>query len=315
MNKRLGKLLFSIAKNSRITTKNLSKQIHTSQQSASYAVTQLMKKRIIRNYNTIVDPIKLGFTNIIVGINYLVLDSKIKKEILNEFKNIESIISIQEADEGADLIVEYCVSNLSAFNKIHTEITHKLYKIIETKFIFPVVVKHKFNKSYLVKKRNDYEDIIICGDRETRKLSENELKVLKELVKRPDITFTKLSQKTKISARTIVNIKKRLEASKIIRGYSCTLNHKKIGIDRKIILLTLTGKSIGEINKLVEYSRVNKNIVELVKLIGHYQLLIVVESFENTNLIKDLRSEFQINDYLIINIENITKYDYIPENL
>jgi DNA-binding Lrp family transcriptional regulator len=276
---------------------------------------QLKKKRIILNYNTIVDPIKFGFTNILVGINYRIFDSKTKNEIINELKQIDSIISIQEATQGVDLLVEYSILNLSAFNKLHTDVMHKFYKNIETKFIFPVVVKHKFERAYLANKKKNQKDDVICGDRETRKLTEKEMQVLELLIQEPQITFSKISNKTKMAAKTIVNIKKRLETRKIIRGYSCTLNYKKTNIHRQVIFLTVSGRGMGEINKLVEYSKTHKNIIELVKVIGEYQLFIIVESKAEINIINDLRSEFPIKNYLIVNVNNMPKEQYVPENL
>ncbi|NQU98746.1 Lrp/AsnC family transcriptional regulator [Candidatus Woesearchaeota archaeon] len=314
MNKKISKLLFLLSENSRITTQALSKKIRSSQQSASYLIKQLSKKKIIQNYNAIVDPIKLGFTNVFVGLNYLVFDTQTKREILGELKKIDSIISIEEGSQGADLILEYCINNLSAFNKIHSEITHKFHKSIETKFIFPVVVKHKYPKSYLINK-NNIEEIILCGDRETRRLNEKEMTVLKELIKESNITYAKLSQKADSAARTIVNIKRRLEKNRIIRGYSCILNYKKLGINRQLLFLKLPSIGIKEMSKMLAYCLTHKNITELIKVIGEYQLCIVFESMGKNHLINELRSIFPIKEYLIVDIDNIVKKTYIPENI
>ena len=70
MNKKIKRALFEISKNSRITTKNLSKQIKTSQQSASYLMKQLKKKKLLTGFTTIADPAKLGYTNVVVGFNF-----------------------------------------------------------------------------------------------------------------------------------------------------------------------------------------------------------------------------------------------------
>lgn len=314
MNKKLSKSLFYLSENSRITTKALAKKIRSSQQSASYMVKRLREKNIIQSYTTIVDPVKLGLTNILVGMNFLVFDAKTKKDILSELKRIPSIVGIQECSQGVDLILEYCVSNLSAFNKLHSEIAYKLHKSLETRFMFPVVVKHKHDKTYLISKNNE-KNIILNGDRIIISLNENELMVLKELVKKPNISFCKLAQKIKTSAKTVVNIKKRLEKKSIIKGYSCVLNYQKLDINRQIIFLKLSGFGIGEINKLVNYAIEHKNIVEQVKIIGNYQIFLVVESTDRTNIMDDLRSRFSIKDYLIVNVKRVSKLRYLPEDI
>ena len=141
------------------------------------------------------------------------------------------------------------------------------------------------------------------------------MQVLKELVRKPEITFSRLAHRIKTSAKTAVNIKKRLEKKAIIKGYSCVFNYQKLDINREIIFLTLSGFGIGEINKLVNYAIEHKNIVEQVKIIGNYQIFLVVESTERINIMDDLRSRFSIRDYLIVDVKHICKLKYLPENI
>jgi len=135
MKTKIKKLLFEYSRNSRITTKELGKNIGTSQQSASYLLNSLKKKKLIGEGTTIVDAIKLGFVNVLVGFNFL--NPSLKKDIIDDLMNITAITSIEEGKEGVDLLVEYTTQNLSAFNKIHSELIYKFYKKHRTTFVFP----------------------------------------------------------------------------------------------------------------------------------------------------------------------------------
>ncbi|MBU1199212.1 MAG: AsnC family transcriptional regulator [Nanoarchaeota archaeon] len=312
--KKLKNAIFLLSSNIRISTKELSKHIKSSQQSASYIIHQLKKKKLVKNEITIVDPIKLGFINIIVGFNYVKFDAKIRAEVIDVLKNTNSIISIKEASRGVDFIVEYCVQNLSAFNKIHSEIIHKLHHTVKTKFIFPIVVKHKHDRCYLIEHCTG-TDIVICGDREVNILSTNEKSILKELIKTPTASYTSIAKSTKISVKSVINIKKKLEKLRIIRGYSCILNHKALGINRSLLLLKLSGIGVGEINKLVEFGIRNLNIIEQIKIIGDYHIILIIESIKNNDLIKELRSRFSIEEYWSIQIDNIDKEYYLPRDI
>lgn len=311
MNKNIRKLVFELTKNSRNTTKNISKKTKISQQSVSYSIKQLKKKRLIQGFTSIIDAVKLGFTNIIVGFNYLKFDTQIKKEILEELKNTESVISIQESTHGLDLIVEYSANNLSAFNKTHSEFIHKFHKSLETKFIFPIIVKHKYQRNYLVRKFDDSE-IILCGDRKIVNLSKNELSILQILLKNPNSTFVSMCKFTKLSVKSIIKIKKKLERLFLIRGYSCFFNHSRLGINRYLLFLKLSGLSVGEINKLIQYCKSDRNIVELIKIIGEYQIILTIEELQKKDIINELRSMFPIEDYLLVEVENIQKESYLP---
>ena len=70
--------------------------------------------------------------------------------------------------------------------------------------------------------------------------------------------------------------------------------------------------NIGELDQLKEYSKINKNIIEFVKIIGDYHLFLVIESIKQKNILKDLRLNFKIDNYSIVNIENIRKKSFLP---
>jgi DNA-binding Lrp family transcriptional regulator len=313
MNLRTSKALYKISNNSRITTKELGKAINSSQQSASYLLSQLKTKGMIRFSNAVVDPIRLGLINIIVGIDFLTIDKRKREGAMKILKDTEEIIGLQRANHGVDLVVEYCTKNLSLFNKIHQKINHELHDCIETRFIFPVIVKHKYAKSYLVKKPKE-QDIVTCGDREQKNISENERKVLLELIENPDASFTAIAKKTRISPPAIVRIKKKLEKDKVLRGFSCTLGYNKLKINREVIYLSFSSREAKEIERFREYAKNNKNIVELVKIIGKYQAYIVVESKEKIDIMPKLRAIFHINDYLVVDIAKVIKAKYCPNN-
>lgn len=311
MRTKLKKLIFAVVKNSRITTKELSRSLKTSQQSASYLVSQLKKRKQIREYNTIIDSVRLGYTNIIVGFNFLVHESNVKREIISGLKEQNHIIYIEENKEGIDILVEYCVPNLSSFNKAHMEIIHAYHKKLRSKFILPVIVKHKFQKNYLVRKGDD-KDIILCGDRNIVQLSETERKALVHMAKEASIKMVSLAQKLQTTAKTAANIKKSLEKKNVIKGYSCILGHNKLGIMRHNIFLEFTSEGVTDIDKFIQYSRQNKNIAEVTKLIGDYHVLLTIEELKSSEILQEIRSMFPIDGYLVAKSEIIHKKTFMP---
>lgn len=156
MKAKLKKLLFEYSRNARITTKELGKKIGSSQQSASYLLNSLKDKKFIENEATIIDAVKFGYVSVLVGFNFIKLDNSLKKEIIEELKEIDSIVTIEEGKEGVDLLVGYLSSNLSSFNKTHSEVIYKFYKKLKTAFVFPIIVVHEYCKNYLIKKIRSY---------------------------------------------------------------------------------------------------------------------------------------------------------------
>jgi len=311
MNQKNLKLLYEVSSNARITTKQLGKSIKVSQQSASYMRGKLKSNRLINGYSTIFDPVKFGYTNLLVGFEYQEFNFKTKKEILNHLKITDSIINIQECIQGVDLIVEYCVKNLSAFNKIHSDLMYRFRGLLRSRFVHPIIVKHMYPRNYLVRK-NDMTEKIICGDRDVTDLTESQIKVCREFQNDPVATFTSMAKSTGLSVKSIINIKKRLEKMAIMRGYSCFFNYPKVDIKRKLLFIRLSSEGIAEMGKITEFAKINRNCVELVKTIGEFHLMIVIEEVNPSNIINDLRSTFPIDSYLLIEVSNIVKESFLP---
>lgn len=307
MNVKIKSLLFELSRNSRITTQQLGRRVSASQQSASYLKRQLENKESIRGYTTVLDPSRLGYMNILVGFDFKTL--KNTKAIIQKLEKEPSIISVTECTRGVDLLVEYCEKNLSAFNKTHSQVIHNLSEMITTKFVFPVVVRHKYARNYLAKK-SDEEDNILSGDRETYNITATELFVLKSLLKSPNGALSSFTSDTTISLKSLIRIKKKLEAQEIIKGYSVILDMPTLEIPQYVFFLSLTGEGIGEINKFVEYCHSHKNIVEVVKIIGTYHLFLTAEGIEETALLQQLRSTFSIHDYIVVPIARVIKESY-----
>ncbi|MEK6914850.1 MAG: Lrp/AsnC family transcriptional regulator [Nanoarchaeota archaeon] len=309
MKTKIKNIIFEYSRNSRITTKELGKIIGTSQQSSSYLLKSLKKKKFIIGNTTIVDSVKLGYINVIVGFNFL--NPNVKKDILDELLEISEIISIEEGKEGTDLLVEYATKNLSAFNKIHSDIIYKFFTKLKAKFVFPIIVSHEYHRNYLSKKFNNL-DIILSGDRLLRELSKKEYSVLIELIKNPDKKLIDMAESLKTHVKSIVRIKKDLERKYIIKGYSTILDHNKLGINRQIIFLKFSSEGIRELDKFTAYAKNNKNILKFIKIIGEYQAAIYVEYIKDIEVINDIRSNFQIDNYFTMKSEKIHKKNYLP---
>lgn len=209
MKEKIKKLLYEYSRNSRITTKELGRKIRSSQQSASYLLNTLKKKKLVEPV-LIIDAIKLGYTNVIVGFNFLKSDFKTKKEIIDELKETSEIINIEEGKEGIDLLVEYCTPNLSAFNKIHTELIYKSFKTLRSTFVFPIIVTHKYERNYLSKKFGD-RDLILLGDRIQKELPKKEEKVLNELLTKPNKKLVDIAESLRMPVKTVIKLKNYLK--------------------------------------------------------------------------------------------------------
>ncbi len=298
-----------------ITTKELGQKSGVSQQSASYIINNLTSKNIIRNYQTIIDPAKFGLINILVLYNYLNFNKKETDEVKNVLEKNPYIIAVEETSQGADLLAEFCVPNLSLFNKQSTEILSKYKSIIRLADTFVVIVKHIYEKKYLVR-TSVYDEIIISGDRDVSNLNETQHKLLEILRDNAKTPITTIAGKLGLDPKTLLNVKKQLENKKIIRKYTALFDHQKLGINRTLLLLELDYEEQNNIDRLIEFTKQHKNVVEAAKLIGKYSISLIIEDTKiSKEPIKDIRKNFNITNYAILESDGLVTQKYVPDSV
>lgn len=314
MDVKLGKLLYFLTRNARVTTKELGKEMNCSQQSASYLINKLLEEKKILNYQIVVDPAKFGLITIVVLFNYSRFNKKVIAKMLTYLKNNPYVTFLEEVSQGADLLVEYCVPNLSLFNKQNREFLQEFKDYIKLTSIYPVVVRHIYDRKYLIKKPH-YDNIILSGDRDIINLNNNQKEVLKILKKNPKETIANISNKIKIDPKTAIKIKKSLEKNKVIRKYSIVSDHESLGIEKKYGFIQLDYEDPKDITKFIEYCKQHPHIKGATKILGTYEIIITIEELNTKKTIKELRKRFNISDYRLIESEQVLKSTWIPDSL
>ena len=315
LNYKTSKLLYLLSENCRITSKELSKYLKISQQSASYTVLNLLKKRKILKYQTLIDPAKFGLINIIAFFRYTNFDTSIIQQIKKHLRENQFVTSIENITQGSDLLIEYSVPNLSLFNKENRDFLHKFTKSIMMSDIYVVIVKHIYNKKFLMRNPPETE-IILSGDRDLVNLSNHQLRVLEALKNNPKESILQISKKVKLDPKTVIKIKKYLEKQMIIRKYSSVLNYSSLEINRKHVLIQLDYEKPNDIKKFIEYAKNHKNIISVIKTLGDYEMFITIErTYSEKSVMNELRKEFKISNYKIIPSEGILKKNHVPDNI
>ena len=311
--KNLNRFLFELSRNARITTKELASALSISQQTASYTTQKLTKDKTVQDYQTMVDPARLGMMNLIVLYHYLDFDPNRKSSTRKALRDHPDVTRVEEVSQGADLLVEYCVPNLSYFNKQHTSLVFTQKDTLSLKETYVVIVKHLYTRNYLHKRHPKVKEAVICGDRDPIALDEQQHATLKALAKDPKTGVAAIARKLKKDPKTVAKTKKWLEKQKVIRGYTAVINHQRIGITRNHILLSLSLDKEEDDQRLREYCKQDKNIVSLTKTVGPYDLIITTEQLEkDPHPINQLRREFHIKDYRILNADRVDKHAYLP---
>ncbi len=310
------KILKELSNNSRIKKKEIAKKFRISPQMVSYTISNIEKDKTVKKYTTNIDPARFGLINIYVFISYTKFEKESYKKVKEYILNEDYITYTEELSHGADLLIEYTVSNLSFFNKRNIAMLDEIGEYIEVISVNPVIVKHQFTRDYLNKSSKKMGEQIFSGDREPINLSKNARSILLELWDDPIKSIFKISESTNLNVRTVLKIMKLLEDEKVIRSYSIDIDYKKLEMKSAILLVSTKNLDEEDIRKLIVISKNIPEIVSVTKVIGTYGIIVKIESIKDyENIIDQIRKEINFHKYFLYDSRNVIKNDFIPRIL
>jgi len=317
---KIRKILHLLSNNSRATTKEIAKEIKTSQQNASYLISKLKinkKDDLINSFKLLIDSSRFGYNNFLV---FLRLKKYSKSEInsfINELKKYKEVIGIDLLFGKYDLLIKFSSPNPSNFNKIHINILNKFSENIFDYLILTQVVLYFYPSNYLSKKSFD-KKIIISGDREIINISLIEKKIINLLNTNSRINYSHIANNLNTTSKTIISKIKNLEKKNIIKGYSININHHNLNINKYYLFLKFDIKVLDENKRFIQYTKNNPNIVEFIKIFGEYNAILIIETLKENEfkeILFIIKEEFSdiITDYEFLESKETKIWKYLPE--
>lgn len=314
---KIKKLLHILTDNSRTSTKELAKEIGTTQQNASYLVSRLIDEKKIKSFKLLVDSSKFGYNNFCVFLRLKKNSKNFLNTLETELKKYKEIIAIDFLFGIFDIFLKFTSFNASHFNKTFKEILGKFSENIINYKILTQIVLYYYPGNYLAKKKYERK-MIMSGDREIINVDKLDQDIINILNNDARINFSYIANKLKVTSKTIISRVKNLRNKDIIKGYGVVLNHKKLNIYRNYILLKFNFENIEIEKKFVLFTQFCPNIIEFIKVFGEWDYLLIVESLNNEDFKKilfEIKENFSdvINDYIFLESEEIELWKYLPD--
>lgn len=311
------KTLHLLSQNSRLSSKEISKEIKSTQQNANYLINKLESENKIINFKLLVDSSKFGFTNFCVLLRIRHYSKSKINSFVQEIKKYKEIINIDLLFGSFDIFVRFSCPNASNFNKIFKEILHTHPDTILDHVILTQIVLYNYPLNYLSKKRFE-QRTIISGDRELLTIDEMDKGIINQLNVNSRTNYSHIANKMNTTSKTIIQRVKNLEKKGIIKGYSIVPNHKKLLINRYYIFIKNDFHDPEIEKNFNKFAQQQSNIVEFIKVFGIWDNIIIVETLNPEDFkkiiyaIKEQFSDFIVN-YTFYESEEVKLWKYIPE--
>jgi len=316
-NYKLFKLMQLLSINSRATTKEIAKEIKTTQQNSSYLISKLKSDTSIDSFVPLIDSSKFGLDNFCVLISFKTGSKEFSKSLLIELKKYKEITGIDFLFGSYDLFLRFTTPNASNFNKQLREILNKFQRGIKNYLILTQIVLYHYPRNYLSKKRSDTRHIL-SGDRELQKIDNLNINIINSLNVNARSSFVTIANENNTTAKTIISRVRNLEKRKILQGYSILPNFNKIGITKYYLFIKYEFLDIDSEKKFQQYTHFSPFIVEYIKTFGEWDTILLIETFkekEFKKMLDELKENFAeiIDDYTFLESEDVKKWKYVPE--
>ena len=310
------KILYHLDLNSRESYNKIGKKVGLYKEIINYRIKRLQEKGIIIRFNTIIDPLKLGYTIMRFYINYQYITPEIKKEIIDHFVNFKHTQIVASPEGGIDLCVFMIAKNVSEIHSFWQKTLCKYGDYFSKQIITPFIGENIYTKSFLIDEKDDRVNLIVRRGGKIIDYDDLDFQILQLLAQNSRIPTIDIAKKLNMTTITIIKRIKRLIELGVILRFHVTINWEKI--DYKWFKVDLYLKDYNKINKILKYLETNPNLAYIDKTFGYADLeleLIVKNVDQLKQIIEDLLSKFpkMIRSYSYFRIAKSHKWTDMPE--
>lgn len=313
-------LLYLITENSRIKIRDLAQLQKGSPQRIKYSLKTLLREGIIYNPYCVFDYSYFGLILFRVYFKGGYISEHDKIEIIKKLSENNYVVAMYELNGEFDLCIDIESPNPSRFNKELRKVCSLIPSLNNFKMVLNLVT-HIYPRAYLLKNpnlvSNSEQEIIIGGDREMEVFTENEMRVMKNLLDNPQLRLSHLAKLSSMNIKTAAVVLKTLRKRKVIKGFKYLIDTNKLGLYKFRLFLTLHNISQERENQMLSYLLRVKEIVQVNKTIGDWSMEVDIESTDKTRIkhvISQLREEFKdlIEYFNIIEFYQYYERNYLP---
>ena len=310
------KILKELDYNSRQSDSAISKKVKTSKQVVNYRINNLIKKKLIKNFYSIINTGNIGFDSYYIFLQLENLNKEKQKNSLKKLVQNNSIGWIIEGIGKWELIILIFARNINEFKSNLNNIM-SIYKNKISDYKFSLLVQSE-HIGYNQIKKNNKEGIKQTEKKQILKLKEIETKIIKQISQNARISIVEISEKSKLPIHVTKYHLKHLIKNKIIEGFKPKLNLNLVGIQWYLILINLKENIEEDIKKkFLKFCKNEKEVYYLTNTIGEYDLMLdihIKKIDELKNFIFKIKENFPqiIKNYELLNVFEEHKINYFP---
>lgn len=317
MDKKDERILLELILNSRIPLNRLAKKVGLSREVVNYRLSNLIKQKIIKEFYTIIDFHKLGFSKAGCLFQLKGISKEKEKEILDYLVKHKFVTYLGPLIGKWNFAFDIVYKDKEQLSSIIKGIEKKISKFLDKFVIISSGLKEEnFPTKILgiIKQNNEQQKF------NKSNLDEIDLNILSILSNNSRIEYTSISDKICLTANAIKQRIQKMEKAGVITGYTLSIDFRKLQFEMYNLQIKKTHSNKEE--ELKKFLRNNKRVIYFYEHLGNENWdldigVLAKSSEELREFILELREKFgefiKINDLYIIVEES--KGNYVPEGV
>ena len=311
------KILYELDRDSRQSNKEIARKVGLSEQVVGNRIHRLQDLGVIEYFYVKTNPAVLGYIHIKIYLRLHNITKQREEELLKDLNEQKNIYWLASLRGKYDLVSSIYVKNIADFSKRYEEIFGKWRDYILERNVVVLERAFTFTKAYLVPQQKSEEVIYSLGEEKSVQLDNLDNNLLKILNKEGRKPLIEISKQLKVSSDTVRYRINNLRKSGVITGFGVKIDYRKLNNNYHLIFLKLQNMNELKYKKLESLAKINENIIIFIKTIGDHDLELEVETTNNKELdrlMKTLRDHFvsEIKNYEILEVTREHRMTYYP---
>ncbi len=322
------KILYELDLNSRATLNEIAKKVGLSKQVVDYRLKNLIKEEVIKQFYTVVNFSKLGYTQYKFYLKFQNINVEKEKEVIAYWIQNKNSVWVALCRGRWDLVVSILAKDINDFGEILSNFINKYGIFVLEKDILITQISPIFTKAYLTESKDAQKQasgtafsgkkkFVYGGEIEHYELDNINEKILRLLSINARLTILEIMDKLSLT-RDVINYRmKKLTKDNILSQYRISVNLDKISHKLYKIILRLHSLTLEKEKKLMTYIASHPHGMQYLKLVGSWDVELEFEVQDDEQLheiLLEIRNKFSeiIRDYDTLLIHQEHKLNYYP---
>ena len=313
------KILYELDLNARQTLTQIGKKVGLKKDVVSYRIKKLQEEGIIKNYYTVIDAYKLGYTLYRYYINFQYVSPDLRNEIIDYFVRYKNICTVGNVVGKYDLMLILWVKHINEFYNFWKTALDNYGDHFENRIFSVYIHGVGFQKSFLLhdsRRENENVDHEYFGVGKQVDIDELDYHLLNELALNARASLVELAKKFHTSSQTINYRINKLKESGIIQAFRVALDLSKLGFRHYKVDIYL--KEYKQRDNIINYVKQSPFVLYISTSTGlcDLEVELVVESTDKlVEIIEGINVQFPnaMRNYVFYGNIKIFKETFLPK--